>query len=557
MVKIGLYLCECGPNIAEAIDLDKIAEQIKKDNKVAGIEQHKLLCSEDGKKFLAESIKKNEFERIVIAACSPKQHETTFMEVMSSSGLNPYMFQLVNIREQCAWMTSDKEAATSKALRSIRAAINRVRHHDALQQKEIDCNPDVIVVGGGITGIEAALRTAQKNRKVYLIEEQVLGGRLREYGLLFPTMQPTQEVLNKKITEVKNTGQIKVFENSKVKEILGFFGNFVATIENKDREEIELNAGSVILAIGANPFIPKGLAKYGYGQFDDVYTAAEFEKMTSGNNITTKSGNPPKSVAIIHCVGRRKLGYCSKVCCTNSMKIARYIKEKLNGVKVIQFYKNLCLPDKRYDEFYKKTEEKGIEFLRFSDIEVTKEANQMILKYKQENDNEDALPVDMVVLSTGLIPNPKTEDFAQMLNIPVDEYGFFKEEHMKLGPISTITEGVFIAGCAQGPHSINDSMVQAGAAAGKIISSLVPGRRLQLETKTSYVSETMCIGCGVCVDICAYGALTIDESKRISVVNEVLCRGCGNCASACPSGAARHRHFTTKQITQEMIEILK
>mgnify|MGYP001070575699 CR=1 FL=1 len=357
MVKIGLYLCECGPNIAETINLDKISEQIKKDNKVAGIEQHKLLCSEDGKKFLVETIKKNEFERIVIAACSHKQHETTFMEVMSNSGLNPYMFQLVNIREQCAWTTPNKEAATSKALRSIRAAINRVRYHDALQQKEIDCNPDVIIIGGGITGIEAALRTAQKNRKVYLIEEHELGGRLREYGLLFPTMQSAQEFLNEKISEVKNTEQIKIFENTKVKEILGFFGNFVAAIENKDREEIKLNAGSIILAIGANPFIPKGLAKFGYGKFDDVYTAAEFEKMTSSNNIITKSGNPPKSVAIIHCVGREKLGYCSKVCCINSMKIARYIKENLNPENLITLCQSCHMKTngnrETYIEFFK------------------------------------------------------------------------------------------------------------------------------------------------------------------------------------------------------------
>lgn len=557
MVKIGLYLCECGPNIAEVVDLDKIAAEIKKDNKVAGIERHKLLCSEDGKKFLVDTIKKNEFERIVIAACSPKQHETTFMEVMSNSDLNPYMFQLVNIREQCAWMTPDKEAATNKALKSIRAAIKRVRYHDALQVKEIDCNPDVVIIGGGITGIEAALRTAQKNRKVYLIEEQELGGKLREHKFLFPAMQPAQEFLSQKISELKSNKQIEVFEKSTVKEVLGFFGNFIATIENKDNKEIKLNVGSVILAIGANPFIPKGLPKFGYGKFDDVYTAAEFEKMTTSKNITTKSGNPPKSVAIIHCVGRKKLGYCSKVCCINSMKIAQCIKDELNDVKIIEFYKNLCLPDKRYDTFYKQTKEKGIEFVRFSTIEVTNEDNQLILKYKKENDEENTLAVDIVVLSTGLVPNARTEELAKIFNIPVDEYGFFKEEHMKLSPISTITEGVFIAGCAQGPMDISGSMTQAGAAAGRIISSLVPGRRLQLETKTSYVSETMCVGCGVCVNVCAYGAVTIDEFRHISVVNEVLCRGCGNCASSCPSGAARHRHFTTKQITEEMVEILK
>lgn len=550
MVKIGLYLCECGPNIAEALDLDKITEEIKKDNKITGIERHKLLCSEDGKKFLAESIVKNEFDRIVIAACSPKQHEGTFMEVMSNAGRNPYMFQFVNIREQCAWMTPDKELATLKALRLIRAAINRVRHHKGLQQKEIECNADVIIIGGGITGIEAALRTAQKDRKVYLVDKDDLGGMLKTYRLLFPTMQSAKEFLMTKINAVKNNKRIELFENSKIKEVLGFFGNFIATVETKEKREIKLNVGSVILAIGAEPFNPKELTNYGYGKLANVYTATEFEDI-SIDKIETKS------VAIIHCVGRKKLGYCSKLCCMNSMKIARYIKEQSNDTKVTQFYKNLCLPDKRYDTFYKETIAKGVEFIRFRDINVTSEGKQLLVKYIQEDDVENRLPVDMVILSTGLVPNSSTQEFAKMFNLPVDEYGFFKEEHVKLGPVSTITEGVFIAGGAQGPKYINDSIAQADAAAGKILSLLVPGKRLQLETKTSEVSETMCVGCGICVSVCTYGAVTIDESRNISVVNEVLCRGCGNCASACPSGTARHRHFTTKQITQEMNEILR
>jgi len=556
MAKIGLYLCECGPNIAEVLDLEKISNEIKKDGKVAAIERHKLLCSEDGKKFLAESIEKNGFDRLVIAACSPKQHEATFMDVMSAAGLNPYMFQLVNVREQCAWMTPDKELATYKALRYIRAAINRVRYHRAIEQKEIECNADAIVIGGGITGMEAALRAAQKERRVYLIEQTELGGMLKCHRVLFPTMELVDQLLKAKVDAVRGNEQIEVFENSEVKDVLGFFGNFVATIETKEKEEITLHAGAIILATGAEPFSPEQLSNFGYGTLDDVYIASEFEKV-SADRIATKSGDPPKSVAIVHCVGRKNLGYCSEFCCANSMKIARYIKERLSDAKVVQFYKNLCLPGTQYDKFYKETAEKGVEFIRFTDIEVTREAERLSIKYRKEDHTENNLPVDMVVLSTGLVPNSATERFAKMLNIPVDEYGFFKEEHVKLDPVSTVTEGVFIAGCAQGPGNISDSMAQGGAAAGRILSSVTPGGRLQLEPETSQVSESLCVGCGVCVNVCAYGAVTIDELRHISVVNEVLCRGCGNCAAACPSGAARHRHFTTKQITQEMGEILR
>lgn len=556
MAKIGLYLCECGPNIAEAIDLDSIAQSIDGDKTVAGIERHKLLCSEDGKKFLSESIKKNEYERIVIAACSPKQHEVTFMEVISSTGLNPYMMQLVNIREQCAWVTPNKEAATDKALIAIRAAIRRVKYHDVLEKKEIECDPGVIIIGGGVAGLETALRTAQPKRKVYLLEETTLGGRLKDIRVLLPTMQSAKEFLQKKIDSVKGNTQIEVFEHCTVEEILGFFGNFVARIHTQDDKKYELKAGAVVLALDAQQYIPKGMSDLGYGTLADVYTAAEFEE-SSSDKIMTKSGNPPRSVAIVHCVGRKKLGYCSKVCCVNSMKIARDIVQRLPDTKVIQFHKNICLPGTHYDTFFKDTKAQGIEFVRYEKIDILSENAHLAVRCKSPGDEERKIPVDMVILSTGLVPSSRAKEFAQMFNIPIDEYGFLKQEHNILEPISTVTEGIFITAGMYGPGDVNDSLAQAGAVAGKILSSLVPGKRLELEVKTSEVSEAMCMGCGACVDVCTYGAVKLDEDKNISIVNEVLCRGCGNCASVCPSGAARHRHFTTRQISQEMLQILK
>lgn len=550
MSRIGLFLCECGPNIAEAIDLDKIAEFINKENKVAGIERHRLLCSEEGKKFLAESIKQNQFDHIVIAACSPKQHESTFMQVLSQTGLNPYLLQLVNIREQCAWTTPDKEAATKKALRLIRAAINRVRFHSELQEKEIEATPDVVVIGAGITGIEAALSLAQQERSVYLIDKDKLGGMLKNLQKLVPGMIDAQKFLQEKIAAVNSQPQIRVFEDSQVKEILGFFGNFIVTIVNKEKE-INLKAGSVVLGIGAQEFVPEGMDQFGYG-LKNVYTALQFEK-----EGLTKIPNESKTLAIIHCVGREKLGYCSKFCCVNSMKLARLIKEKRPDIKVIQFYQELCLPGKEYDKFYRETREKGIEFIRFDKIGVGKNGNQLELKYGSGDGTEKHLDVDTVVLSTGIIPSSETKDFAQMLNIAVDDYGFFKEEHIKLGSVSTLTDGIFIAGTCQGPKCITESILQAKAAAGRILSALIPGRKLPIEAKVSEISDSLCMGCGICVQVCAYGAVSIDERKHISVVNEVLCRGCGNCAASCPSGAASHRHFTNQQLYYEAREILR
>ncbi len=524
MAKIGLYLCECGPNIKEAIDLDRIGAAIESEGRVFAIERHRLLCSEEGKKFLVETIKKHGFDRIVIAACSPKQHEATFMAALSEGDLNPYLFQLVNIREQCAWMTPDKEAATDKALRLIRAAISRVRYHQPLERKSIECNPDVIIIGGGIAGIEAGLRVA-KGRKVYIIDNKELGGMTRKLRHLFPTMADGKEMIESQIEHLRSNDRIELWEGTTVKEILGFFGNFIVTVV-RDGEERRLSGGAIVLATGCRPHRPKDLPSH-----PNLYTAWDFESLPE----------PPeaKTVAIIHCFDRKKLGYCSRICCVNSMKIAQMIKKRSPQTRVIQFYKNLCLPDPAYERFYHQTRELGIEFIRYQKIEISDRG----IGY-HSGDQHHQLDADLVILATGLVPNPENERLARMLNIPLDEYGFFKEEHIKLAPIGTVTEGVFVVGGAHGPGSIADASVQAGAAAGRILSALVPGRRLELEAKTSAVRDSLCIGCGVCVQVCAYGAVTIDESRRISVVNEVLCRGCGNCAAACPSGAVSYTHLT-------------
>ena len=555
MVKIGLYLCECGPNILDAIDLDHISEEITKDDTVATIERHKLLCSVDGKKFLKQSLEEHSFDRIVIAACSPKQHEATFMEVMSSAGMNPYLMQMVNIREQCAWVTPDKQAATQKALTSIRAAVDRVKHHQALEKREIECNPAVIIIGGGIAGIVTALRTAQPNRPVYLLEENELGGMLSRQRTLLPDMEPAREFLKNKIDALRKNNAVTIYEHCRIEELLGFFGNFVARVQDKETHVTTIKAGAVVLALDNGSYRPADDVRLGYGTIDNVYTAKELENKAF-DTIKSRTGSEPLSVGIVHCVGREQLGYCSKMCCINSMKIARDIKAQIPGAMISQFYKHLCLPGTQYESFYHETKKQGVEFIRYEDIKAAS-ADGSIDVTITASGNETTHRVDILILSTGMVPSAQVSRFAEMFNIPVDEYGYLKQEHNILEPIATVTEGVYITSGVQGPGILRDTLCQAGAAAGKILSSLVPGKRLELETKTSHVSETMCRGCGICTEVCAYGAVTLDEARHISVVNEVLCRGCGNCAAACPSGAALHRHFTNRQIFQEMNQIVK
>ncbi|TET76608.1 MAG: CoB--CoM heterodisulfide reductase iron-sulfur subunit A family protein [Candidatus Cloacimonadota bacterium] len=552
--KIGVYVCECGPNIADNVDIDKVMETISSLPGVEVVERHKLLCSQNGKKFLKESIQEHGLTRIVVAACSPKQHEVTFMKVCEEAGINPYLFQLTNIREQCAWIITDKELATERAIRYIRAALRRVPFHRDLAKKEIETNPDVLVIGGGIAGMEASLLLAGGDRKIYLIEKtDVLGGKVKELDKLLPRMESSLNIISQKIQEVEQSEDIKVYTKSEVEEVLGFLGNFVVKVKIGENKELELRVGAIVVATGFSMFDLKQLPRYGYGQYDNVYTALEFEKMNIDGKILLKDGKPPKSIGIIHCVGREERGYCSGVCCMYCLKFANYIKSKLPDADVSEFYQELSIPGKAHQKFYEDTKAKGVNFIRYDEVEVMDKG----IKYKTESGEEKTSSVDMVVLAPAIEPSGDTGKLAEMLRVSQGDGGFFQEEHPKLAPVSTSMEGIFIAGCTQGPKNIPESIVQAQAVAGRILSSLIPGKKLELEVKTSEISEALCIGCQTCLEVCTYGAIYFDEMKRVSVVNEVLCRGCGNCVGSCPSGAASVKHFTTTQLHQEVVEALR
>ena len=558
--KIGVYICECGPNIAEKIDIAKVIDAISTVENVAVVEKFKLLCSVDGKKFLEEQIKKQGLTHLVVAACSPKEHEKTFMEVCEKADINPYLFQLANIREQCAWVTEDKDEATKKAVRIIRAAIGRVRYHSSLKQKEMESNPDVLVVGGGIAGIVASLQLASSNRKIYLVEKtSSLGGLLTNFEKTFHGMKLTSNIVNEKVQKINANKNIKVFTDNEVGETIGFFGNFEVKLKRttEENEPVEFKVGAIILATGSTLFNPRETPQYGFGNFDNVFTSLEFEKMNLSGEISLNNGKTPDSVAIIDCVGRDKKGYCSEICCMYSLKFVVYLKNKIPNVKVSNFYSDLCIPGKTDQKFYEKTKSKDVEFIRSSDIEVTKRRDQLNINYKDENKDKKNLLVDMVILAPAIEPTADASKIAQITGISQDNKGFFAEEHEKLNPISTSTEGIYIVGCSQGPKNISNTIVQSQAAAGKILSTLIPGKKIEPEVKTSHISESFCIGCKTCLSVCSYGAITYDEAKKISVVNEVICRGCGNCVAACPSGAATLKHFKFNQIYQEILEALK
>ncbi|MCD4818742.1 MAG: FAD-dependent oxidoreductase [Candidatus Cloacimonetes bacterium] len=556
--KIGIYVCECGPNIASKVDIPKIMEEISKledfKDKELIIKNHKLLCSVAGKKFLEDEINENKLTHLICAACSPRDHDTTFINVCKKTQLNPYMYRIVNIREHCAWIYHDKDVATEKAIRYIHAGMDRVMYQNPLIEKQLDSIPDVLIIGAGIAGIETALTLASDKRKVFLVEKtNIIGGNSLELKKLLPKQGISLNGLKQKISDVKENENIKVYTNTEVESIVGFLGNFEVVLKNNDKT-IELLTGAIVLANGFDLFDPKEIPEYNYSEKDNVFTSLEIEKMyTKDGKIILKSGKIPESVALVHCVGRKEVGYCSKICCNYMLKIANYLKEQSSNTKVIDLYKHMCLPNKNDQMFYDSTVEKEVDFIKVTDVSLKGTKVQYIGIDEAKKD----LDVDMVILAPAMIPPKDTKNLAELLKIDTDELGFYKESHMKINPISANLDGIFFVGAGRAPIGISEAMIQAQAASGKILTQLIPGQKIIPEVMVSEILEAYCTGCKTCLDVCGFGAIYFDEDKGISIVNEAICRGCGNCVGSCPSGSIRTKHFTNPQLYQEIKEALR
>ena len=647
--KIGVYVCHCGTNIESTVDVEKLAAVAKGWDSVVVARDYKFMCSDPGQEIIKNDIKELGLNRVVVASCSPRMHEPTFRKVCQQAGLNPYLFEMANIREHCSWVHKDGGLVTKKAEALIRAAVRRVSYQEPLEAKEAPVNPNTLVVGGGIAGIQAALEIADSEHKVYLVErEPSIGGHMIQLDKTFPTLDCSQCILTPKMAMVGSHPYIELMAYSEVEEVSGFVGNFKVKIRKKaryvdedkctgcglcqekcpwkadseynaglgkrkaiytpfpqavpnipviDKEHcayflkgtcracekfceikainfeqvdqiIEVEVGSIILATGYDVFTPSGIPQYGYGRYDNVITGLEFERMSSatgptGGEIRLKDGREPESVAIIHCVGSRDQNYheyCSRVCCMYGLKFSHLIKEKTNA-KVYQMYVDMRCFGEGYEEFYKRLSEEGVNFIRGKVAKVTDRAVDEEERGKLIVLCEDTflgsmmrVPVDMVILCVALEARADAEQVARLFNIGRRADGFFLERHIKLDPVATPTDGVFIVGCCQSPKDIPDTVAQASAAAARALALISKGK-VTLEAAIATVDETLCQGCGRCEEICEFHAPRVSRNERplpVSTVNEALCKGCGACAVACPTGAISVKHFTRDQILAEV-----
>jgi heterodisulfide reductase subunit A-like polyferredoxin len=554
--RIGVMVCHCGVNVAGVLDVEALAEHALALPDVVVAETELFSCSSTGQDEIVELIKEHDLNRIVVAACTPRTHEPVFREACARIGFNPYLFEMVNIRDQCSWVHANQpEQALEKAHTLIRMGVARARHLEPLEAGEAPMQRSALVVGGGIGGIQAATDLAVQGFPVTLVEkEDRLGGRLADPHLkfLYPTMRPVAEVLEAKVKRLQDSGA-RILLNTEVEGITGFVGNFEATLSGASQEVVQV--GSIILAFGADLHQPVG--EYRYGELANVITSEDLERaVCAGDDVPAINGDPPKSAAFILCVGSRDPeGFtgCSRYCCPTAIKQARELHRR--GVDTTVFYRDIRTVSAGAEEMYREARGEGVLFVRIPPGHkpevVGTDRVEAVRCYDDLLGRQLEVSTDLVVLSVGMRPRqPETAEFHDLLKASLGSDGFFLEKHPELAPVETAVEGVLVAGTVQGPKDIVDTVAQASAAAAKA-SVYLAYDMVRLDPAVSVVNEVKCRGCGECVEVCDFQApelIEVAPEIYISRINPSLCKGCGTCASWCPSGAIISKHSTDIQV---------
>jgi heterodisulfide reductase subunit A len=553
--RVGVFVCHCGINIASTVDVESVSEYARTLPHVVFSDHLLFACSQDAQKVIGEAIKEHRLNRVVVCACTPRTHEPLFQSTLREYGLNPYLFEFGNIREQCSWVhQKEPERATEKAKELLQMAVAKVARLEPLYKMSLPVTRSALVIGGGLAGMTAALDLANQGYPVTIVEkERELGGNLRKvhYTLDGTETAPFLEAL---IEKVSTDERITVYTGTKIKEIAGYVGNFKTTLEGVP-EPIE--HGVVIVATGGHAYQPK---EYLYGEDSHVITQEELEELIKENEGKKESPlRDMKSVVMIQCVGSRddEHPYCSRICCSTAVKNALKLKNLNPDLSVYVLYRDMRTYGLK-ENYYQEARNKGIMFIRYEEEEkpvVQMNAQRPEVKVRDRILNRVlAIHPDLLVLSAGVVANPDNPWLSQLLKVPLDADGFFLEAHVKLRPVDFATDGVFLCGMAHYPKDISETISQARAAAGRAATVLAK-TEIEAEGKVSHVRAERCSGCGTCVDVCAYKAIELDFEKGIAVVNEALCKGCGACAASCRMNAIDLKGFADEQILAALAEL--
>lgn len=648
MKKIGVFVCHCGRNISDTVVVEEVLRRVAGHPGVAHCEEYKYMCSDPGQKLIKDRIVEQKLDGVVVAACSPLLHEITFRRAVQEAGLNPYLLEIANIREQCSWIHVDSETATRKAIEIVKAAVEKVKENEALTPAKIPVTQRALVIGGGIAGIQAALDIANAGYETIIVERSPsIGGRMAQLSETFPTLDCSQCILTPKMVEVAQHEKIKLLVYAEVEEIAGSVGNFKIKIRKKsscvdstkctgcgvcydkcpikvpsafdeelgerkaiyvpfpqavpnrpviDREHctfftkpgkcrvcqivcpaqavnfeqqdqiVEEEVGAVVVATGYDLYTMNNMPEYGAGRYEDVINGLQFERLLSASGPThgeirrPSDGKVPKRIAFVCCVGSRDpehhLSYCSKICCMYNTKHALLYKERVPDGEALVFSIDVRTAGKDYEEFMiRAKDEEKVLYIRGKPSRIIKKDDGLVV-WTVDTLSGRPLKVkcDMVVLSMAMVPSIGTLELARKLRIQTSVHGFFSEAHPKLRPVESLVPGFFLAGCAQAPKDIPESVAQASAAASKVLE-MFSKKELTAEPLVVVVDEEMCSGCRLCVVTCPYEAREIDQEKNIVRTNEALCMGCGCCVAACPSGASQQKNLVEKQISR-MVEVI-
>jgi len=654
MAKIGVFVCHCGENIAGKIDCKQLTAAMEQHPGVAVAFDYKYFCADPGQESVKKAIRDNNLTGVVMAACSPRMHEATFRKACAEAGLNPYLCEIANIREQCSWVHTDGEQATQKAVEITRSMVEKVKLNNNLQPIEVPVTRKALVIGGGIAGIQAALDIANAGREVVLVEREAsLGGHMSQLSETFPTLDCSQCIMTPRMVEAAQHPKIKVLTYAEVESVDGYIGNFKVKVRMKSRfvdmhtctgcgdciikcpikkipsefdcavgkrtaiytpfaqavpntpvidkanctyfkngkckicvktcelnainfdmqdEILDLEFGAIVVATGFQVQDNSVYGEYGYGKYKDVINGLQFERFasasgpTAGKILRPSDGKEPETVVFIQCAGSRDAAkgvrYCSKICCMYTAKHAMLYAHKVHTGKAHIFYMDIRAAGKGYDEFTRRgIEEDETSYLRGRVSKVWEENGKLMVRGVDTLLGKPVvIAADMVVLATAMVPQPDAKDFAKVIGIGYDEYGFYNEAHLKLRPVESSTAGIFLAGACQSPKDIPDSVAQASAAASKVLA-LFSKEKLEREPVVATNNEATCAGCWGCVLACPYNAIErkdiVDRSgkliKRVASVNPGLCQGCGTCVTFCRSHSLDLAGFTEKQIFAEVM----
>ncbi|NHJ19883.1 MAG: CoB--CoM heterodisulfide reductase iron-sulfur subunit A family protein [Candidatus Lokiarchaeota archaeon] len=544
-IRIGVFVCHCGTNIGGVLDVPSLAEYAKTLPHVTYSADNLYTCSEVGLTEIKENIKEQKLNRVIVASCSPRTHEPLFRAICEEAGLNPYLFEMVNIRDQDSWVhMKEPEKGLEKAKDLIRMSVYKAALLEPLERIKVSVNQSAIVIGGGISGMTAALNLGNQGFEVSLIEkEPELGGLLKSLNKVYPSNEEASKLLDS-IKLIESHKKIKVYKSSVIEKVDGFIGNYKVSI-NQNNKINEVEAGTIIIATGATPLTPKGY--YGYNG-KNIISQLDLEGLLKNNQVAANN------ITMILCVGCRneERKYCSNICCMSTIKNAMLVMEKNPDAHITILFQDIQAHGTVYEKYYRKAREMGVLFVKYIPEKPPVIKKNLVKVYSDLLNQEIEIPQDLVVLSTPLVANEDSTLLAKMLKVPLEENNFFLEAHVKLRPVDFATDGVFVCGSAHWPADIAESISQANAAASRA-SRILWKDALEVEGSTAEVIEELCIGCEACIKICPYKAITKDESTDTARVNKVICKGCGVCGASCPKKAIIIHHFTGDQIRAEIL----